>query len=126
MAMVAILMTGCDAISGLFGKSTIKIGTYYALNVYTVQYKLSSASTWSNAVLKDESGSAVAVLSTDTSIYVDEAFFDLPGKGTYDFRVKDILGGEIDALTGCAVTGEFGSDYDYALTLSSSGALSFI
>lgn len=77
-------------------------------------------------MFKNEGGSELSSIIYGDSTRPNVAFFNVPGQGTYDFRVKNVLGDVIATVTNCACSAEIGSDYDYTLNLSSGGTLSFL
>ncbi len=107
---VLVALSGCD-ILGLFGTATVQVTNYFSwtINVY---YRETGTTTWS---------SPIWVGTTN-----NEATFDLPAPGIYDFMVQDWVsdGSYIDeTVLAEDCSGEYG-DIDYYMSVSSTGTVS--
>jgi hypothetical protein len=123
--LLIVALSGCEIFYFLFSDMTVQITTYNTTSIWDIEYKASSVSTWNAVTFKNSSGTELSSITYGDSTRPNVAYFNVAGPGTYDIRVKDVLGGVIDTIYSCACSTEVGSDYDYALTLSSAGKLSF-
>ena len=123
LVVFLISMTGCG---DLFATYTVKVKSFHSSSIYTVKYRDSGTTEWKTADLKDEDGGYV--IAVDSGVLWDtEAYFDLPGAGTYDFSVYNVLGTQISIISDEVVDIDLGSisDYDYVLSLGSDGVIDF-
>lgn len=115
--LLTLALSGC----GSLGRYTIQIRTWdELLAIYTVQYRESGTTEWSDANMFDEDGGSVLSIVRGDSSRSDTAYFDVPGAGTYDFRALSILGNEVGMgiIEDCEVTEPNGGDlYYYTLSI---------
>lgn len=110
LLLAGIMFTGCD----FFQTITIKVTNYnsWLIDVY---YRSSGSTEWQ---------SGVTLVGTD-----DTEYFDLPSAGTYDFKVQDWVSSGANYVyqvfedEDCSE--DYGTDYDYVISISSSGSVSF-
>ena len=126
LALIALIasLIGLSGCEGLFATYTMKVRSYYSSSVYDVKYRESGTTDWKTADLEDEDGGVVIAVD-DGTLWDTEAFFDLPGSGTYDFSVYNVLGTKIAEVSDVTIDIDLGSisNYDYVLSLDSAGVL---
>ena len=117
---LVVLISGCDMLGK---KYTIEVRTSTDQWV-SIEYRETGDTAWTDAEMYDSDGNHVSFIAYDDSSYPDHAFFDLPGKGTYDFRATDILGNPVgparnEIISNCVVEYDnMGMDSAYNLTIS--------
>lgn len=122
--IVLVIISSCGS---LFTTYTVEVQSYIDGTFVWIQYRESGTTEWTDADLYDEYGDEVLWLAYNygSGDYLDEAYFDLPGPGTYDFRGIDILS-ELEGdgiISDCVVDLDLGEGADYYLTISDSSSL---
>ena len=116
VAALVLAFASCD-ILGLFGTYTIKVTNYSSTSIYTIKYRTSGDTEWKTLDFVNEDGESVMAFGSiwdDSYVYVD-----MPGKGTYDFSVYDVLGDMVASVSDVTIDLEIDEEWDYLMTLGS-------
>lgn len=83
--VLVFILSGCD----LLKQYTIKVHNYSDYEIYLVYYREKGQTDWINAEPKKEE-STLPIGLLDPLAKGEDAFFDIPGVGTYEFKAMNL------------------------------------